>query len=91
MPAGPTILISLYLFIKPVLPQPHIWENILKFMDGVPVGHVEYIDVAVHALMGLVFFARLGRWLEVKFGAAEIDDQTQDDADAQSPTKDADA
>lgn len=91
LPAWPTVLISGYLFIKPVLPQPHLWQKLQMFLDGQPMGHVEYIDIAVHTFMGLVFFARVGRMLEVAMSGGAIDEEAEA-AEQKSPQgKDADA
>ena len=91
LPAWPTVLIAGYFFLKPVMPEPHLWQKIQMFFDGKPMGHIEIIDIALHTFMGLVFFARSGRMIEVWMNREPREENAQDAADESAPGKDADA
>lgn len=91
LPAWPTVLIAGYLFIKPVLPEPHLWQKIQMFLDGQPMGHIEYIDIAVHTFMGLIFFARVGRMLEVRLSGGKFEEDAEVKEHEPSQGKDAGA
>lgn len=68
MPAVPAVLILTYIFLKPLLPEPHLWKIYLQLQQGVPLDGIGYADLALHLSAGILLAARVARLAAVKLG-----------------------